>query len=48
MSWEYKFINLQRDREETVNRWGADGWELVTIFPLEQDGWMAIFKRKKS
>jgi Domain of unknown function (DUF4177) len=49
--WEYLVVRLHINKpdqvEKTLNDWGGDGWELVTV--CWQIGWStAYFKRPKT
>jgi len=49
--WEYLVVRLHINKpdhlEKTLNDWGRDGWELVTV--CWQIGWStAYFKRPKT
>jgi hypothetical protein len=52
MIWEYVVIRIDGSdlawREETLNRWGADGWELASV-ETEDDDWVVYtFKISRS
>ena len=51
--WEYKvvapgeYVQLPTIEKE-LNRWGAEGWELVAIEPMRSNyGALAYFKRQQ-
>lgn len=53
--WEYYVVDLKIDsdaseNESTLNGYGADGWELVTVIPDPTDGTYLrhFFKRPKA
>ena len=48
--WEYATVPIiPHAAQEILNNWGADGWELVTVFsPPDVGGVVAYFKRQKT
>lgn len=50
--WEYKYVYTELDKkdlEDTLNAFGADNWEAVSVFPFTDEGMimlLIIFKRK--
>ena len=49
MKWEYieKFLSDSRQTLDTLNRQGAEGWELCGITKRQGDAVMLYFKRPK-
>lgn len=53
IKFEYKIVSNDdtlKVLEKTLNKLGADGWELISIVPITSDGWTSseryYFKRR--
>lgn len=47
--WEYKIHTINptwRVSEKTLNEFGDEGWELISVVPLDNGQTQHIFKRK--
>jgi hypothetical protein len=48
-TWEYATVPLiEHAAKAILDQWGADGWELVQIFPGPTGGPVAYVKRPKA
>lgn len=44
--WEYKCAEASYPNEAMLNRYGKDGWELVTVVAVRKGAFVSVFKRK--
>ena len=46
--WEYRVVRLVRpDDDAELNALGRDGWELVSVAPSGENGFVAYLKRER-
>lgn len=48
--WEYNLVETDQNNSITLNKFGFDGWELVSVIPIQKrEGWTDFrfyFKRE--